>query len=56
MPNEFPPGRLFGFKSPHSLRMRNWARSFPLKAEPDDPILKAHQERRAEMHIGMLLG
>ena len=36
--------------------MRNWARSFPVKAEPDDPILQAHAERNAEMHIGYAAG
>src|SRR5580700_7513098 len=56
MPNEFPPGPIVGFGSPHSRRMRNWARSFPIKAEPDDPIPKAHAERNAEMHIGYAAG
>ena len=56
MPNEFPPGPIVGFGSPHSLRMRNWARSFPVKAEPDDPILQAHAERNAEQLIGYAAG
>jgi len=36
--------------------MRDWARSFPIKAEPDDPILQAHEERNAEMRIWYAAG
>jgi hypothetical protein len=36
--------------------MRNWARSFPNWARPDDAIVQAHAERNAEMHIGYAAG
>ena len=36
--------------------MRNWARSFPIRAVPDDPIVQAHAERNAEMSIGYAAG
>lgn len=52
MPNEIPPGSILRFRSPHQLRMRDWTRSFPLRGMPHDPILRACNERGAEMVLG----